>query len=80
MTLNSIRLRVSLASGLVLLVLLFSVYVGGYIVVQMIGDDVQVPDSFTALARVALGWLTCFIAVVGIVFVIPISGSSRGCS
>ncbi|MDD3584754.1 MAG: PAS domain-containing protein, partial [Kiritimatiellae bacterium] len=72
MTLNSIRLRVSLASGLVLLVLLFSVYVGGYIVVQMIGDDVQVPDSFTALARVALGWLTCFIAVVGIVFVIPI--------
>jgi len=72
LTLNSIRLRVSLASGLVLLVLLFSVYVGGYIVVQMIGDDVQVPDSFTALARVALGWLTCFIAVVGIVFVIPI--------
>ena len=65
-------MRVSLASGLVLLVLLFSVYVGGYIVVQMIGDDVQVPDSFTALARVALGWLTCFIAVVGIVFVIPI--------
>jgi len=33
---------------------------------------IQMPGSFTARASFALGWLTCFIAVVGIVFVIPI--------
>jgi signal transduction histidine kinase len=82
-TTNSIRLRLSLIAGVMLLVLLFSVYVGGrYIVVQMIhqteahmqtvGGDIQTPGSLAARASVALGWLTCFIAVVGIVFVIPI--------
>lgn len=82
-TINSIRLRLSLVAGVMLLVLLFSVYVGGrYIIVQMIhpteasvqtvGGDIQMPGSLAARASVALGWLTCFIAVVGIVFVIPI--------
>jgi signal transduction histidine kinase/HAMP domain-containing protein len=33
---------------------------------------VRMPGSFTARASLALGWLTCFIAAVGIVFVIPI--------
>lgn len=33
---------------------------------------IRMPGSFTSLANAALCWLTCFIAVVGIVFVIPI--------
>ncbi len=32
---------------------------------------IRLPGSFSAVASVALGWLTCFIACVGIVFVLP---------
>ncbi len=34
--------------------------------------SIRLPGSFASLASLALGWLTCFIACVGIVFVLPI--------
>lgn len=34
--------------------------------------SIRMPGSFSSLARIALGWLTSFIATVGIVFVLPI--------
>lgn len=34
--------------------------------------SVRLPRTFTSLASVALGWLTAFVATVGIVFILPI--------
>ena len=34
--------------------------------------SISLPKSFSSLATIALGWLTAFVALVGIVFVIPI--------
>lgn len=39
---------------------------------QVTTISIQLPQSFSSLAQIALGWLTFFVASVGIVFIIPV--------
>ncbi|MEI7900662.1 MAG: ATP-binding protein [bacterium] len=39
---------------------------------EVLSIDIRLPRTFSSIANIALGWLTGFIAMVGIVFVLPI--------